>query len=1273
MKKILLALTLISIALLGNAQVVRIQFEECDLTKMQAISKAVSIDQRDGCLYTAYANPRELAAFEALGIPYEIAPDPEFERKATITAATSIEQMAGWNYYPSYSTYVQMMQNWAATYPNICKLDTIGNSYNGHKLLCLKISDNPQTVEAEPEFLYMSSMHGDEVTGFYFLLRMIDTLLTSYGTNTELTNLVNTTQLYICPDANPDGTYKGGDNYIYKPSNSYDYSGRYNGNGEDLNRTYPDPFSSTAYQTQYNATEVENKAMIQYMNSHHFVMAACMHGGSEILNFPWDTYTSSQKSLADAAWWTAMGNRFLNTLRTYTGAPNSRTFPNNMYYGTRINGSYAGQCFGGDWYAISGGWQDYSNWYNHIRAFTVEVSNTKCPSVSGTQGAKAYWGYQKEPLMNLIKEVHQGVNGFVVDSVTREPLKAFIEVVNHDRDSSQIYSREGLGDYYRPIADGTYSFRASAPGYTTKTYTNVTAAYGTPTNLLIELVPVGWVPVNYMITAVSDNAQMGSVTGSGTYVGGTTATLTATANAGYQFTQWNDGNTTNPRSFTVTSDSTFTAYFEAATYTITATSGDATMGTVTGGGSYTYGQTATLTATANTHYHFVQWNDGNTQNPRMLTVMSDASYIATFAGDNYTLTVNSSNPAYGTAEGGGSYSYGTTATLTATPNEGYSFTGWNDGNTNNPRTVTVTGNATYTANFEAGMYVITATANNAAYGTVNGGGSYSYGQTATLTATPNTGYHFAGWNDGNMQNPRTITVTGNANYTANFAINTYTIAITPNNAAYGSTTGSGTYAHGETVTASATAFSGYVFDRWSNGETGNPYTFAATQDLSLTAYFAEEAHVIVYYTLTVTANDGAMGQTSGSGVYEENSIATLSATANNGYYFVQWSDGNTDNPRTVTVTGNAAYTAIFAAQSYNVSVTPNNAAYGSTTGSGSYTYGSTAAISAIPNNGYRFLNWNDGNTATERNITVTRDMNFIATFAPERYDIIVNTNNATYGTTAGTGTYNYGEQITISAIPNNGIHFVGWNDGNTDNPRTITVTGDATYTATMATDSYTLTVVPDDEAHGSASGSGVYNYGETVSLEAAANTGYSFVRWSDGNTYAIRTVTVTEDATYTAYFEANEYTIIVSPNSDVYGTTTGSGSYHYGETVTATATAYDGVAVFDHWSDGTTDNPYTFEVTRNLSLRAIFVPVPRDDEGIEEAEATKFTLYPNPTTGLLHIQYDGAADEEMVLMNMYGQILQKQAAGATTIDITDYPRGTYFLRIGTHTTKVVKM
>ena len=85
--------------------------------------------------------------------------------------------------------------------------------------------------------------------------------------------------------------------------------------------------------------------------------------------------------------------------------------------------------------------------------------------------------------------------------------------------------------------------------------------------------------------------------------------------------------------------SEFTNYIGIGLHTITATSANPAMGTVTGGGTYNGGATATLTAIPNTGYHFVQWQDGNTQNPRTITVTGDATYTATFAPDAAPATV----------------------------------------------------------------------------------------------------------------------------------------------------------------------------------------------------------------------------------------------------------------------------------------------------------------------------------------------------------------------------------------------------------------------------------------------------------------------------------------------------------------------------------------------------------------------------------------------------------------------------------------------------------
>lgn len=136
------------------------------------------------------------------------------------------------------------------------------------------------------------------------------------------------------------------------------------------------------------------------------------------------------------------------------------------------------------------------------------------------------------------------------------------------------------------------------------------------------------------------------------------------------------------------------------------------------------------------------------------------------------------------------------------------------------------------------------------------------------------------------------------------------------------------------------------------------------------------------------------------------------------------------------------------------------------------------------------------------------------------YTITVGVNNTTYGSATNTPVTCAGQTI-ISAIANNHYHFDHWSNGSAANPDTIILTHNLTVTAYFAPDQYTVTGVPSDSARGSVSGTATVDYLGTITLTANANTGYHFVRWNDNNTQNPRTITVTGNATYTAYFESN--------------------------------------------------------------------------------------------------------------------------------------------------------
>ena len=458
----------------------------------------------------------------------------------------------------------------------------------------------------------------------------------------------------------------------------------------------------------------------------------------------------------------------------------------------------------------------------------------------------------------------------------------------------------------------------------------------------------------YTINVLSANGTMGYVSDGGTFLAGSSITISAIPFSGYRFVKWNDDNTTNPRTITATGNATYIAVFEALPeqYMITVLSANETMGTVNGGGTFDAGDRRVIYATPYSGYRFVSWNDGNTSNPRRISVTGNATYIASFEAlpEQYTITVLSANETMGYVSGGGTFYDGDQRTITATPYSGYRFVRWNDGNIDNPRTITVTGNATYIANFEAipVQYTITVLSASETMGSVTGGGNYYGGSQTTISAIPNVGYRFVSWNDNNTDNPRTITVTGNATYIATFEnannVVTYTITATAGPGGTINPNGVVTVYEGDDKDFTITADSGYyiISVRVDGMESysllhnttdiltyriDGVYTFATVLGHhTISAEFAE----IPTFTITVNTDQPTWGTVAGSGTYYMGASVQISATPNEGCWFVGWNDNNTDNPRTITVNGNATYTARFQCNAYYSSFTA--------TACGSYTW-----------------------------------------------------------------------------------------------------------------------------------------------------------------------------------------------------------------------------------------------------------------------------------------------------------------------------------------------
>lgn len=432
-------------------------FEIDDLQDLAKIAKVISIDNVDGNKVTAYANNKQYERFLTLGMETTLLTPPSMlENYMMFDGRTRAEY--DWDEYPTYEAYEAMMEEFAATYPEKCTLIELGTLNSGRKILLARINDgNP---DGKPKFLYGSTIHGDETTGFIMMLRLIDLLLTQPDLP-EVKNVLDNIDLFVCPNANPDGTYRGGNHTVNGATRSNAY-------GVDMNRNYPDPVDGAHPDGENYAMETE--WFMDFAEEYQFTMAAHYHGGAEVMNYPWD---NNYERHADDAWWQMVS-------REYADLCQDAAQSTDPYYMTDEENGITN---GADWYTIGGGRQDYMNYYRQCREVTIECSTTKCPSASQLP---TFWEYNYNSIFAYMNQVLYGIQGAVKDAATKEPLKATIEILNHDQDYSIVESQLPMGNFHRPINAGTYTIEIKANGYLPIQKT-VTVVDGEATILDIEL------------------------------------------------------------------------------------------------------------------------------------------------------------------------------------------------------------------------------------------------------------------------------------------------------------------------------------------------------------------------------------------------------------------------------------------------------------------------------------------------------------------------------------------------------------------------------------------------------------------------------------------------------------------------------------------------------------------------------------------------------------------------------------------------------------------
>lgn len=589
--------------------------------------------------------------------------------------------------------------------------------------------------------------------------------------------------------------------------------------------------------------------------------------------------------------------------------------------------------------------------------------------------------------------------------------------------------------------------------------------------------------------------------------------------------------------------------------------------TTTEGDVYTIepGTDVQLTATAGTNYHFDNWSWGTgsdaqtTNNPIYVTMPNDGTASvtrkATFAMDTYTLTLKTNDKSMGI--------------LVVDPNT-------TNPAISGPTINNETGTRTYTVN---------------------------YGTEVVLQATPADHHHLASWSNGaTLKELDTIhvTVVGDSNITANFAIDIYkltlaksgngavdTMGVIPGVVYYGLVDGNKTYIvdYNTPVTVKATADEHNHFVNWTNeGNTAynatnvttdagtypvhSYLTFNVTGDTTAQGNFAVNTYDI---TATVATNCDGMGTVSGGGTYNEAATVTLIATPATGYHFVNWTKTGETSPVSTAATYSfnataataGSYIANFAINTYTLTLATDP------------TDGSQGTLDVVRNNNNELP---AGVTGTYPNYTVNEGVYVPLVIAPATHYHLVSLIGGT------------NQPITYS-----------------DNHASIAVVKDTTITATFSIDTYVITAAANNSTLGSVtvSGTSPYDYGTEVTLTAQTTDSTHFVNWTkEGETDPVSTdatyiFTAEAAGNYTANFAINPTLKLVADGHGtvdtvgvIAGVTLKSAAdkeyYVVPGTVVSVKAKPDAGFVFVQWNDGKTANPLDSTIFSAVHLTATF-------------------------------------------------------------------------------------
>ncbi len=394
----------------------------------------------------AEATEKQQQTLKSLGYTIQvITPDISGVYERNFQAGCNLGQ------YLTYEQFRDTIVTIAVNNPHICKLETLGLSYNGNQILALKISDNPQIHENEPVVHFEGNIHGDEKIGWAITFELIKYFIQNYTTDTVVNRLVNTREIWLVPMVNPDG---------------YIASTRYNGHNVDLNRNWGWMWGNESSQGSAPFSEPENRALLNHIWRNPAVTYVSYHAGTTFISHPWSYCYSYHNTIPE-----------LNLIQFLSARYDAYT---HYTYGQGSDSMYL----------INGSTKDFDYGYG-MMGWSIEVHLQKTPPASQIDPT---FNLNLPAMLALIHHAGQGISGQITDAVTGEPVHCQIWVGPANWLS---YNHPQLGDFHRFYLPGTYTLTFRAPGYRDTTINNVVVPdYGDSTVTIdVQLTPDPAAPI----------------------------------------------------------------------------------------------------------------------------------------------------------------------------------------------------------------------------------------------------------------------------------------------------------------------------------------------------------------------------------------------------------------------------------------------------------------------------------------------------------------------------------------------------------------------------------------------------------------------------------------------------------------------------------------------------------------------------------------------------------------------------------------------------------